>query len=149
MRDYDPRRFGEYATKDWQVIKAKEDYCLRHEIPFPHFNRLAGRPVKPSPLYERLKAKGACMRKCTAMSGHGGSPGKQCQVDTAQREFILLLRAARWFDMVAIESKAVREAAGIMDISAFSKIEVAGPDAHAFLDRLTPNRLPQKPGASA
>jgi hypothetical protein len=51
--------FGPYATKDWQVIKAKEDYCLRHEIPFPHFNRLAGRPVKPSPLYERLKAKGA------------------------------------------------------------------------------------------
>jgi dimethylglycine dehydrogenase len=42
-----------YATKDWQVVKAKEDYCLRHEIPFPHFNRLAGRPVKPSPLYER------------------------------------------------------------------------------------------------
>ena len=59
MRDYDPRRFGDYATKDWQVIKAKEDYCLRHEIPFPHFNRLEGRPVKPSPLYERLKAKGA------------------------------------------------------------------------------------------
>jgi dimethylglycine dehydrogenase len=59
MRDYDPRRFGAYATKDWQVIKAKEDYCLRHEIPFPHFNRLAGRPVKPSPLYDVLKAKGA------------------------------------------------------------------------------------------
>jgi dimethylglycine dehydrogenase len=55
----DPRRFGSYATKEWQVIKAKEDYCLRHEIPFPHFNRLAGRPVKPSPLYETLKAKGA------------------------------------------------------------------------------------------
>jgi len=41
MRDYDPRRFGDYATKPWQVIKGEEDYCLRHEIPFPHFNRLA------------------------------------------------------------------------------------------------------------
>ncbi|MCA8835279.1 MAG: FAD-dependent oxidoreductase, partial [Proteobacteria bacterium] len=39
MREYDPRRFGGYADKTWQVIKAKEDYCLRHEIPFPHFNR--------------------------------------------------------------------------------------------------------------
>ena len=37
MRDYDPRRFGDYANKEWQVIKAKEDYCLRHEIPFPSF----------------------------------------------------------------------------------------------------------------
>ncbi|MEM1431856.1 MAG: FAD-dependent oxidoreductase, partial [Pseudomonadota bacterium] len=59
MRDYDPRRFGSYATKEWQVVKAEEDYCLRHEIPFPHFNRLAGRPIKPSPLHEVLKAKGA------------------------------------------------------------------------------------------
>jgi len=33
MRDYDPRRFGSYATKEWQVVKAEEDYCLRHEIP--------------------------------------------------------------------------------------------------------------------
>ncbi len=54
MRDYDPRRFGSYANKEWQVIKAKEDYCLRHEIPFPHFNRLAGRPIKPSPLHDIL-----------------------------------------------------------------------------------------------
>ncbi|MEM9232468.1 MAG: FAD-dependent oxidoreductase, partial [Pseudomonadota bacterium] len=59
MRDYDPRRFGAYATRDWQVTKAKEDYCLRHEIPYPHFNRLAGRPVKPSALYDTLKDKGA------------------------------------------------------------------------------------------
>ena len=59
MREYDPRRFGAYATKDWQVTKAEEDYCLRHEIPFPHFNRLAGRPVKPSPLHDLLKSKGA------------------------------------------------------------------------------------------
>ncbi len=59
MRDHDPRRFGSYADKNWQVAKAREDYCLRHEIPFPHFNRLAGRPIKPSPLYGRLKTKGA------------------------------------------------------------------------------------------
>ena len=59
MREFDPRRFGAYATKDWQVVKAREDYCLRHEIPFPHFNRLEGRPIKPSPLYELLKEKGA------------------------------------------------------------------------------------------
>ncbi len=59
MREFDPRRFGNYATKDWQIIKAKEDYCLRHEIPFPHFNRLAGRPIKPSPIYEKLKSQGA------------------------------------------------------------------------------------------
>ncbi len=40
----------------------------------------------------------------------------------------------------------MREAVGIMDISAFTKVEVAGPDAATLLDRLLPNRLPQKIG---
>ena len=34
MRAFDPRRFGDYADKKWQNIKAREDYLLRHEIPF-------------------------------------------------------------------------------------------------------------------
>ena len=64
MRDYDPRRFGPYAGNDaqgkkYQVVKATEDYLLRHEIPFPHFNRLDGRPVKPGAVYQRLKDQGA------------------------------------------------------------------------------------------
>jgi dimethylglycine dehydrogenase len=36
-----------------------------------------------------------------------------------------------------------------MDISAFTKVEVSGPDAEALLDRLVANRLPQKPGGIA
>ena len=36
MRDYDPRRFGAYADKQWQVIKARENYFQRHELPYPH-----------------------------------------------------------------------------------------------------------------
>ena len=58
MRDYDPRRFGEYATKDWQVTKAHEDYCLRHEIPFPISTVWRDVPINHRP-YDRLKEKGA------------------------------------------------------------------------------------------
>jgi dimethylglycine dehydrogenase len=43
----------------------------------------------------------------------------------------------------------VRERAGIMDISAFTKVEGPAPDAEALLDRLVANRLPQKPGGIA
>ena len=141
MREYDPRRFGDYAKPAWQVIKAKEDYCLRHEIPFPHFNRLAGRPVKPSPLYERLKAKGAVYEE---VYGHE-RPRWFARNGLERRDYYSFARP-KWFDMVAFETKAVRERAGIMDISAFSKVEVAGRDAYAFLNKLTPNKLPQKTG---
>jgi dimethylglycine dehydrogenase len=144
MREYDPRRFGPYATKDWQVIKAKEDYCLRHEIPFPHFNRLAGRPVKPSPLYERLKAKGAVFEE---VYGHE-RPRWFARDGIEQRDHYGFGRTPV-HEMVAFESNAVRQRAGLMDISAFTKVEVSGPDAEALIDRLVANRLPRKPGGIA
>jgi dimethylglycine dehydrogenase len=144
MRDYDPRRFGSYATKDWQVIKAHEDYKLRHEIPFPHFNRLAGRPVKPSPLYDRLKEKGAVFEE---VYGHE-RPRWFAKNGVEQRDYYGFTRTPV-HDVVGAECVAVRSTVGVMDISAFTKVEVVGPDAAAFLDRLIANRLPQKQGGIA
>ncbi|HIC80988.1 MAG TPA: FAD-dependent oxidoreductase, partial [Kiloniellaceae bacterium] len=144
MREFDPRRFGSYATKDWQVVKAKEDYCLRHEIPFPHFNRLAGRPVKPSPLYERLKDKGAVFEE---VYGHE-RPRWFARDGVAQQDHYSFRRNVV-HDIVGQEVRAVRERVGVMDISAFTKVEIAGPGAEAFLGRLVANHLPQKVGGIA
>ena len=144
MRDYDPRRFGDYANKEWQVIKAKEDYCLRHEIPFPHFNRLAGRPIKPSPMYERLKEKGAVFEE---VYGHE-RPRWFARGNVAQEDQYSF-RRNDVHDIVGTECKAVRETVGIMDISAFTKVKISGLDAAVYLDRLVANKLPQKVGGIA
>ncbi len=141
MRDYDPRRFGSYANKDWQVVKAEEDYCLRHEIPFPHFNRLAGRPIKPSPLYNLLKSKGAVHEEV-----YGFERPRFFAKGIAQEDHYSFNRTPV-DDMVAAEVKAVRDNVGIMDVTAFTKVLVEGPDAYALLDRLTANRMPQKVGS--
>jgi len=141
MRDYDPRRFGSYADKEWQVIKAKEDYCLRHEIPFPHYNRLAGRPIKPSPLYDVLKEHGAVFEEV-----YGFERPRFFAKGIEQRDHYSFRRTPV-DDMVAAEVRAVRERVGIMDVTAFTKVLVEGPDAHALLDRMTANRMPQKVGA--
>jgi dimethylglycine dehydrogenase len=142
MRDYDPRRFGSYAMKEWQVVKAEEDYCLRHEIPFPHFNRLAGRPIKPSPLHDVLKAKGAVHEEVYGFE----RPRWFARDGVAQEDHYSFNRTVV-DDMVASEVRAVREAVGIMDVTAFTKVRVEGPDAYALLDRLTANRMPQKVGS--
>ncbi|MBV7396729.1 FAD-dependent oxidoreductase [Mameliella sediminis] len=142
MRDYDPRRFGSYATKEWQVTKAEEDYCLRHEIPFPHFNRLAGRPIKPSPLYETLKNKGAVYEEV-----YGFERPRWFAKDGVAQEDHYSFRRNEVHDMVGQEVRAVRERVGVMDVTAFTKVMVEGPDAYALLDRLTANRMPQKTGS--
>jgi dimethylglycine dehydrogenase len=133
MRDYDPRRFGSHATKDWQVVKAKEDYCLRHEIPFPQFIRLAGPPVKPSPLYERLKAKGAVFEEV-----YGHEHPRWFARDGIEQRDHYGFRRTPVHEMMAFESNAVRQRAGLMDISALTKVEVSGPDAEALVDRWLP-----------
>ena len=141
MREYDPRRFGSYATKEWQVIKAKEDYCLRHEIPFPHFNRLAGRPIKPSPLHEVLKSKGAVHEEV-----YGFERPRWFARDGVAQEDHYSFRRNPVHALVGREVKAVREAVGIMDVTAFTKVLVSGKGAADLLDRLTANKLPAKIG---
>ncbi|WP_170608633.1 FAD-dependent oxidoreductase [Ruegeria arenilitoris] len=142
MREYDPRRFGTYADKEWQVTKAHEDYCLRHEIPFPHFNRLAGRPIKPSPLHEHLKSKGAVHEEV-----YGFERPRWFARNGVPQQDNYSFRRNVVDEMVGREVKAVRERVGIMDVTAFTKVEVSGADAYALLDRLTANRMPQKDGS--
>ena len=143
MREFDPRRFGDYATKDWQIVKAKEDYCLRHEIPFPHFNRLEGRPVKPSPMYDRLKAKGAVFEE---VFGH---ERPRWFAKDRPAEDIYGFGRTELHGIIGEECRAVRERVGIMDITGFAKIELAGPGAEAMLDKMVANRLPKKVGGIA
>lgn len=137
MREFDPRRFGPYADQSYQITKAKEDYLLRHEIPFPHFNRLEGRPVKPSPLHDALKAEGAVFEEV-----YGHERPRWFAPEGVEAEDIYGFRRTALHDIVGAEVRAVRERAGVMDISAFTKVEVSGPDARVFLDGLVGNRLP-------
>lgn len=137
MREFDPRRFGPYADQKYQITKAKEDYLLRHEIPFPHFNRLEGRPVKPSALYEECRAEGAVFEEV-----YGHERPRWFAPEGTDAKDIYGFRRTKLHDIVSAEVRAVRERAGIMDISAFTKVEVSGPDARAFLDGLVANRLP-------
>jgi dimethylglycine dehydrogenase len=142
MREYDPRRFGDYADKTYQVTKAKEDYCLRHEIPFPHFNRLAGRPVKAGPLYHRLKEQGAVFEEV-----YGHERPRWFATDGVDAVDQYSFKRNQVHDMVGREVAAVRNAVGVMDVTAFTKVEVSGADAATLLDGLIANRLPKRDGS--
>jgi dimethylglycine dehydrogenase len=141
MREFDPRRFGAFADRRYQIAKAREDYLLRHEIPYPGLNRPAARPVKTSPLYERLKDAGAVYEEI-----FGWERPRWFVPAGVAREDVHGFRRTRWFDAVAEECRAVRERVGLMDLSAFGKIDVSGADAEAFIDRMIANRVPRRAG---
>ena len=141
MREYDPRRYGDFADRDYTVTKSREDYLLRHETPFPQFNRLAGRPVKPSALYDRLVSAGAVHEEVFGWE----RPRWFATGGLAQKD-VYSFRRPGWYAMVAGEVETVRERVGMMDISAFAKIDVAGRDAETFVSRIIANRVPRKTG---
>ncbi len=55
-------------------------------------------------------------------------------------------RRGNWFDPVAAECKNVQENVGLLDLSPFTKFEVSGEGAFAYLDNIMPNHLPTEPG---
>ena len=141
MREFDPRRFGPFAHRAYQIAKAREDYLLRHEIPYPGLNRPAGRPVKTSPLYRRLGDAGAVHEEI-----FGWERPRWFAPEGVPREDVHAFRRTRWFQAVAAECRAVRERVGVMDLSAFGKLDVGGADAERFLDRMMANRVPRRVG---
>ena len=144
MRSFDPRRFGARIDDDYRINKAKEDYLLRHEIPYPHLDRPDLRPShsKLSPLYQVLKDKGAVYEDV-----YGWERPYWYAIDGVEQRHIESFRRSALFDIIGAEVQGMRSHAGIADLSAFAKIEISGADAAAFLDRIQSNKLPQNVGS--
>jgi len=138
MRPFDPRRYGDFATPEYNRTKAHEDYLLRHEIPYPGLNRTAGRPYRTSAVYEQMVARGAVMEEV-----FGWERPRWFAPSGWPQQDIHAFQRPQWHAAAAGEVAAIRDGAGIADLTAFAKYDVTGPDASSFLDRLTTNRLPK------
>lgn len=144
MSNFDPRRFGARLDDVYRIGKAREDYLLRHEIPFPSLDRPACRPShsKTSPLYETLLDKGAVYENV-----YGWERPYWYAVDGVPRQHIHSFRRTRLHEIVGREVNGLRAHAGIADLTAFAKLEIHGGDVQAYLSRISSNRLPQKIGS--
>lgn len=137
LRAFDPRRYGEFATPEYNFTKAREDYLLRHEIPYPGLNRTAGRPYKTSSVYDRMHEHRAVFEEV-----FGWERPRWFAPDGWEQEDIHSFRRADWHKAVALEVDAVRNRVGLADLTAFAKYELKGRDAVTFLDRVSASRVP-------
>ncbi|MEE8365639.1 MAG: FAD-dependent oxidoreductase [Gammaproteobacteria bacterium] len=140
MAPMDSRRFGDWPDKKYCVIKAIESYELMYQVAAPNENRPHGRPMRTSPLYARLLEKG-----CIHGVVQGYEKALWFTTDDVRRENLTWAHSEA-HEVVGAECSAVRDAAGIIDLSGSAKYEVTGKDAFAFLDHLSCNRLPGKNG---
>ncbi len=137
---FDPRRYTGYATRSYAVARAVELYQREYAIAWPFEERPAGRPARTSPLYDRLRAKGA------RFGARGGWERATwfAPRDVPDAERLSFRRAERpWFEAVGEECRAVTTGVGVLDLPGVTKFMVEGPGAEAWLDRLVCSRLPR------
>ncbi len=140
MWSVDPRRFTGFVDEDYAVKKAIEIYSNEYAMHFPHYEWPAARNKRLSPLHDTLKEKGA---QFTAAAGWERAawfarPGDETALE-AQETFG---RQGPWFEAMGEECRAVRDAAGILDLPGFSRFNISGPGAVDWLRGLTTGPIP-------
>lgn len=136
----DPRRFGDYADREYRIDKAVESFGNQFAVHYPFEEREAGRPCATTPVHDDMAQAGAVFGFAYGWERPNWFASKADQNST------LSFGRANWFDAVGAECRAVAECAGIADISAFSKFEITGRDAYEFMDSLGANRPPSNDG---
>jgi dimethylglycine dehydrogenase len=163
MMGVDPRRFGPYATRGYLRVKNEEAYENVFTPHYPDEERVAARPLKRAPCYDRMAALGAVFGSVYGWERPGWFAPRDLSLsaaDLAQDDVLTnhnhapatadgrivekwSFRRSNYFQHVGAECRHVHESVGLQDMTPFAKYIVEGPGAAAWLDRLLANRLPK------
>jgi dimethylglycine dehydrogenase len=144
MLAVDPRRFGAYTSKRYVVTKNEETYRSVFTVHFPDEERPDARPAKTSPVYDKLNARGAVWGQ-----RYGWERANWFAPAGVERRDRWSFRRSNYFEHVGNEARLMRERAGVIDLTPFTKHEVTGAGAEAWLDGLVANKVPTRIGRMA
>jgi 4-methylaminobutanoate oxidase (formaldehyde-forming) len=139
----DIRRFGAVQRDPrWVLTRTLEAYAHHYAMAWPHEESVSGRPVRRSPLYERLKEANACFGAKLGWERPNwfAAPGEE------PRDLYSYGRQ-NWFGAVGREHRACREQAVLFDQSSFAKFLLVGRDAERALTYIAANDVAKKPGS--
>ncbi len=144
--EMDSRRFGRhYASREYTLARTVEIYSTYYDVKYPGHERQAGRPLRVSPAYPRLRELGAAFGEKSGWERANWFEPNAASGDEALRPRGWAGR--HWSPAVEAEHRATRETAALFDETSFAKIEVSGPRAADFLERLCDNRVARDVGA--
>jgi dimethylglycine dehydrogenase len=134
----DVARFGDYATLAYTNAKVRENYGRRFRVTFPNEELPVARPLRTTPIHDRLQAAGAVFGVAFGLEYPlwFAPPGMESREDVS-------FRRSNAHGPVGGECRAVRTAVGLLDTSGYAKYEFSGAGAEAFLNRVLTNRMPE------
>jgi 4-methylaminobutanoate oxidase (formaldehyde-forming) len=135
----DLRRFGpNHRDGGWVRARTLEAYAKHYAIAWPFEEYRSGRPLRRSPLYERLKAKGAVFGEKLGFERPNWFADPGCG-EVAEDGYSF--GRPSWFDAVAREHRACRERAALFDQTSFAKALLVGRDAERALGWIAANEV--------
>lgn len=134
--DVDIRRFGAFtANRKALSERTGETLGLHYAMRWPRQELETVRPLRTSPLYDLLAAKGAEFG-----AKNGWERANYFRPGGAERPDYTLCQPG-WLAWMIEEQRATREAVALYDQTSFSKLLLQGRDALAVLQRLCANEI--------
>ena len=131
LRDVDVRRFSSFVgNRRSLAARTVETLGLHYAMRWPREELQTVRPLRTSPLYDLLAARGAVFG-----SKNGWERANYFRPEGCEPAPPTLARPG-WLPWVQEEQRATREAVALYDQTSFSKLMVEGRDAPAFLQRV-------------
>jgi glycine cleavage system aminomethyltransferase T len=142
----DIRRFGPaYRSQGYTLARSIENYATYYDIHYPNEERQSGRPLRTAPTYDQLRALGA---EFGEKSGWERPNWFDTNADAGDESLRPRGWAGQhWSPAIGAEAMATRTTAALFDESSFAKLEVAGPGALGFLERVCANRIDRPVGS--
>jgi len=133
----DVARYGDWATLAYTNAKVRENYSRRFRIRFPNEELPAARPLRTTPIYEKLQTEHAVFGDyCGFEHALWFAPSAAEAADRVS------FRRSNAHEHVGAECRAVEQGVGLLEISNYGKFEIRGPGAAAWLSRMMANRVP-------
>ncbi len=140
----DIRRFGRnHLDTNWVRTRTLEAYAKHYTMAWPFEEYRSGRPLRRSPLYDKLKAQGASFGEKL------GWERPNWFADLAggeEAEDVYSYKRQNWFDAVGREHQAARERVAVFDQTSFAKFLLVGRDAEKALSWIAANDVAKPPG---
>jgi 4-methylaminobutanoate oxidase (formaldehyde-forming) len=140
----DIRRFGRpHFDTDWVRTRTLEAYGKHYTMAWPSEENHSGRPCRKSPLYETLKANGACFGEKLGWE----RPNWFANLAAGEvPEDVYTFGIPNWHEAVGREHRVTREAAALFDETSFAKFTLKGPDAEKALSWIAANDVAKPAG---
>jgi len=140
----DIRRFGKSnLDTSWVRTRTLESYAKHYTMAWPYEEYRSGRPLRRSPLYDRLAAQEACFGEKLGWERPNWFADR---TKGEKPEDHYSYERQNWFDAVGREHQTCREHVAVFDQTSFAKFLLVGRDVETALSWIAANDVAKAPG---